>query len=158
MHYVGWPRAWDETFTEDDMRRRTRPLRVTGVMAPTGPLCRAPKKGSDRGIKCKIEDEGTLPAAKGRPTAEALYTFDPSINWSKRFPKSDQEEVKPGRKSKPKQQQRQQQAHRPVPKAQTKPKPAKLGQNSTHRCHQNKTNFNADARKNAATRGGQRAL
>ena len=81
MHYVGWPRAWDETFTETDMRHRARPLRITGAMAPTGPLCRAPKKGADRGITCKVEDEGTLPVLKGRPTADALYVFDSSIDF-----------------------------------------------------------------------------
>ena len=73
------------------MRRRTRPLRITGVAAPTGPLSRPPKKGNDRAITCKIEDEGTLPTVKGRPAAEALYIFDTSIDWSKRFPKADQD-------------------------------------------------------------------
>ena len=34
----------------------------------------------------------------------------------------------------------------------------RLAQHSTQRCHQNKANFNTDGRKNAATRGGQRAI
>ncbi len=141
VHYVGWPRAWDETFTEDEMRRRTRPLRVTGVIAPTGPLCRPPK--GDRGITCKIEDEGTLPAAKGRPTAEALYNFDSSIDWSKRFPKADENpkpkskpramqkqasQQQPKQPKQPKQQQKQQKQpkqKRPLSKGQAKSKSAK---------------------------------
>ena len=70
VHYLGWPRRWDETMDQKQMRFRLRPITKT---PRTGPANRTndPEK-----LSCTIADEGKLPTVDGRPAPEARYKFD----------------------------------------------------------------------------------